>query len=178
MHSFGQALYSNERMTDDINHENAHGSYEHQDMMPRSVFYFLLILGIATVFSLFLLRGVFLLLDRFERASQTPVNPLLTKVPEDTRHVPRGYPETAFPNPRLENDEINQLNGILTEEQDRLNTYGWIDQRAGTVHIPIDRAMDLLVQRGLPVRAQNAQSASAENGAAPGNNRGSAAKRR
>ncbi len=165
-------------MTNDIDHEHAHGSYEHQDMMPRNVFYFLLILGVATVLSLFLLRGIFVLLDRFEKASQTPVNPLLTKVPEDTRHVPRGYPETAFPNPRLENDEINQLNGILTEEQDRLYTYGWIDQKAGTVHIPIDRAMDLLVQRGLPVRPQDNIARYAANAAgATENGKGTASSR-
>lgn len=28
----------------------------------------------------------------------------------------------------------------------RLQTYGWTDRRAGTLHIPIDRAMDLIVQ--------------------------------
>jgi hypothetical protein len=147
-------------MTNDINHEHAHGSYEREDMTPRNVLYFLLILGVATVFSLFLLRGFFKLLDRFEKASQPAVNPLVVKVPEDTRHVPRGYPQTAFPEPRLEDDERNQLDGILTEEQDRLYTYGWIDQKAGTVHIPIERAMDLLVQSGLPERSQNGTAAS------------------
>jgi hypothetical protein len=151
-------------MTDDTNHEHAHGSYERQDMTPKSVLYFLLILGVATIFSVFLLRGVFVLLDRFTKASQPAVNPLVTKVPEDTRHVPRGYPQTAFPEPRLEDDERNQLDGILTEEQDRLYTYGWIDEKAGTLHIPIDRAMDLLVQRGLPLRPQNESASSTENG--------------
>jgi hypothetical protein len=29
----------------------------------------------------------------------------------------------------------------------------WIDPEKGVVRIPIDRAMDLLVERGLPVRA-------------------------
>jgi hypothetical protein len=166
-------------MTNDINHEHApHGSYEHQDMTPRSVFYFLLILAVATVFCVFLLRGVFVLLDRREKASQPQVNPLVTNVPEDTRHVPRGYPQTAFPEPRLEDDERNQLDGILTEEQDRLYTYGWIDQKAGTLHIPIDRAMDLLVQRGLSVRPQNEATSNAENGTTENASRNPAAKRR
>jgi len=35
-----------------------------------------------------------------------------------------------------------------------LNSYDWIDQKAGTVRIPIDRAMQLLAQRGLPTRPQ------------------------
>lgn len=145
--------------------------------MPRNVVYFLLILGVATAFCLFLMRGVYSLLDRREKESQPPVNPLVTKVPEDTRHVYRGYPQTAFPDPRLEEDELNQLNGILTEEQDRLYTYGWIDQKAGTLHIPIDRAMDLLVERGLPVRPQNETSPNAKNDL-PGDHSNPAAKRR
>ncbi len=31
-----------------------------------------------------------------------------------------------------------------------INGYGWIDRQAGIVHIPIDRAMDILAERGLP----------------------------
>jgi hypothetical protein len=58
----------------------------------------------------------------------------------------------------LEEDERGQLNGIRLEEENTLYSYGWVDEKAGTVRIPIDRAMDLLVQRGLPVRAENVAS--------------------
>jgi hypothetical protein len=81
---------------------------------------------------------------------------LVTNVQEDTRHIAPGYPQSAFPNPKLEEDERGQLNGILLTEDQTLESYGWIDEKSGTVHIPIDRAMDLLVQRGLPVRGQGA----------------------
>ena len=74
------------------------------------------------------------------------------------------YVPGDFPAPQLEIDEINQLNGILTAEQDRLYTYGWIDQKAGTLHIPIDRAMDLVVQRGLPVRPESETASNTQNG--------------
>jgi len=37
-----------------------------------------------------------------------------------------------------------------------LSTYGWIDRRNQIARIPIDRAMDLLLQRGLPVATQPA----------------------
>ena len=46
----------------------------------------------------------------------------------------------------------SEVDQYATEEQQRLHTYGWIDQSAGVVHIPIERAMDLLLQRGLPTR--------------------------
>jgi hypothetical protein len=37
----------------------------------------------------------------------------------------------------------------LREEQ-QLHSYGWVDQSAGSVHIPIDQAMQLIAERGLP----------------------------
>jgi hypothetical protein len=34
----------------------------------------------------------------------------------------------------------------------RLTTYGWVDRNAGKVHIPIERAIQLTAERGLPTR--------------------------
>jgi hypothetical protein len=33
-----------------------------------------------------------------------------------------------------------------------LNNYGYVDEQKGVVHIPIERAMDRLLQQGLPTR--------------------------
>jgi hypothetical protein len=137
-----------------------HGTFEHEDLSARNVLYFLLTLGIVTVLCMFGLKGVYAFLDHRVKASQSEVNPLVTNVPEDTRHVAPRYPQTAFPSPRLEEDERGQLNGIRLEQDNTLYSYGWVDEKAGTVRIPIERAMDLLVQRGLPVRSQNSSEAS------------------
>jgi hypothetical protein len=131
-----------------------HGSFERQDLKAAGIVYFLLTLGVVTVLCMAGLRGLYAFLDKREKASQPAVSPLVTNVPEDTRHVAPGYPQSAFPSPKLEEDERGQLNGIKLQQDDVLYSYGWVDQQAGTVHIPIERAMDLLVQRGLPVRAQ------------------------
>jgi len=157
-------------MSDDTQHGNpgGHGAFEHQDLSPRSIFYFLLALGIGTIVAIFFLRGVYEFLDKRERASQPPVNPLITNVPEDTRHVPARYPQTAFPNPRLEEDERTQFNGIRTAEEKTLYSYGWVNEEQGVVRIPIERAMDLLVQRGLPVRPQGAAGGDKATNAAKG----------
>jgi hypothetical protein len=144
-------------MTNDT--KRANGSYEHQDLQPSSILYFLVVLLVATVICMLGLKGVYGYLDRRERASQPQVNPLVTNIPADTRHVAPEYPQTAFPSPKLEEDERGQLNGFLTEEENTLYSYGWVDEKAGTVRIPIDRAMDLLVQRGLPVRPPGAADA-------------------
>jgi hypothetical protein len=59
--------------------------------------------------------------------------------------------------PRLETNELGQLDDQRLREEDILNTYGWTDQKAGVAHIPIDRAMALIAQRGLPVAPPNMQ---------------------
>ncbi|MGA9509827.1 MAG: hypothetical protein WBV55_14525 [Candidatus Sulfotelmatobacter sp.] len=138
-----------------------HESYEHQDLRAAGILYFLLTLVVVTVLCMFGLKGLYAFLDHRERATQSPVNPLVKNVPEDTRHVPGGYPQTAFPSPRLEEDERGQLNGIRLQQDDELYSYGWVDEKAGTVRLPIERAMDLLVQHGLPVRSQEADEGAA-----------------
>jgi hypothetical protein len=135
-------------------HVPAHGSYERQDLQPAGIVYFLLGLVVVTVACILGLRGLYTYLDHRERSSQSPVSPLITHVPEDTRHIAPGYPQGAFPNPKLEEDERGQLNDIRMNEEKELYSYGWVDEKAGTLHIPIERAMDLIVQRGLPVRPQ------------------------
>lgn len=146
-------------------HVAAHGSYERQDLQPAGIVYFLLGLAVVTALCIFGLRGLYTYLDHRERSSQAPLSPLITNVPEDTRHVAPGYPQAAFPNPKLEEDERTQLNSIRMNEEKELYSYGWVDEKAGTLHIPIDRAMDLIAQRGLPVRPQAGSDTSGEGSA-------------
>jgi hypothetical protein len=144
-------------MSDPVKHEStpSHGSYERQDISARGIFYFIAGLLAATLLISLLLSGLYKILDKRFETGQPPVNPLAANVPKDTRQVPPQYPETAFPDPRLETDERTQLNSIRIAEERKLNSYGWVDEKAGTVHIPIERAMELLAQRGLPLRPQS-----------------------
>jgi len=64
--------------------------------------------------------------------------------------------DRTFPEPHLETDERNEITDFRTHEEEQLNSYGWVNQSAGVVHIPIERAMQLIAQRGLPVRSQAA----------------------
>jgi hypothetical protein len=145
-------------MSNEPKHESAtgHGSFERQDVQPSGILYFLLTIVVGIVICVIGLRGIYAFLDKRENAAQPAVNPLATNVPTDTRHIAPGYPQSAFPNPKLEEDERGQLNGIRLEEEKTLYSYGWVDEKAGTVRIPIERAMDLIVQRGLPARPQGA----------------------
>lgn len=49
-------------------------------------------------------------------------------------------------------DDGNQDVADLHAREDLLlSNYSWVDQSKGTVRIPIERAMQLIAQRGLPV---------------------------
>lgn len=49
--------------------------------------------------------------------------------------------------PQLETDPAADLARLRADADRRLASYGWVDRQAGIAHIPIDRAMDLLVER-------------------------------
>jgi hypothetical protein len=46
---------------------------------------------------------------------------------------------------------------MRAEEDKILKSYAWIDKEKNIVRIPIDRAIDILAERGLPVRAQSGE---------------------
>lgn len=157
-------------MTDEIKKPAEHGDYERSDISASAVVYFLVGLAVFLLITHFAVTGIYHYLDKQAEAQQAPVNPLVTNAPTDTRHLPekyrggKGYEEylkDSFPAPQLETDERRQLDDIRTKEEQTLSTYDYIDQKAGTVRIPIDRAMDLIAQHGLPTRSQT----STDNGA-------------
>jgi hypothetical protein len=68
------------------------------------------------------------------------------------------------PEPRLVVDEPADLAVVRAEEEALLNSYG-VDPAQGTWRVPIDRAMTMLVERGVPT-ARGAASEPPSNGAA------------
>ncbi len=67
--------------------------------------------------------------------------------------LPEARMEHRPPAPNLQIDPRQQLLDLRADEERVLTTYGWVDETNGLTHIPIDRAMDLLVDQGLPVIA-------------------------
>ena len=55
-----------------------------------------------------------------------------------------------FPGPRLQVKGAADLASLRAAENANLQSYGWIDRKSGIVRIPVDRAMQLLLERGLP----------------------------
>ena len=54
------------------------------------------------------------------------------------------------PPPRLQITPAQDLYQFRESEHDLLHSYEWVDKDKGVVRIPIDRAIDLLAERGLP----------------------------
>ena len=75
------------------------------------------------------------------------------------RHQPLGPPASPFEDvraipaaPRLQVEAPVDLKRYRADQDKILEGYGWVDAPAGVVRIPVDRAMDILLQKGYPVR--------------------------
>ena len=142
-------------MNDDV-HIDGHNlevEFEREDLAPKPILVFLGSLVLICLVVALVLRGMYSYLDRYDNLHQLPQSPLVQPSTESTRDVQPGD-IANFPQPRLESDERQEINDFRMQEEQTLNSYGWVDHSAGVVHIPIDRAMQLLAQRGLPTRPQ------------------------
>jgi hypothetical protein len=79
-------------------------------------------------------------------AREVPPAPLL-QVPN---HVPMNWAETN----QLEKPfyDSTTLSDVRTSEARLLDGYWWVDEQSKLVHIPIQQAMQKLLEQGLPVR--------------------------
>lgn len=54
------------------------------------------------------------------------------------------------PEPRLQRNPKVELHDLRSDEEAILNSYGWVNPDKGIVRIPIDQAIDIVAQKGLP----------------------------
>lgn len=135
--------------------------HEEHDINVRAAMWFVVIFvvtGIVIHVALWFLYKGFASLER--RRTDPPV----TLVSRPDRQLPPGprlqpFPEKApvwqgaqqtavFRTPVDDMKEMREL------EERQLHGYGWVDPKQGRVRIPIELAMELVLQRGLPVREQ------------------------
>jgi hypothetical protein len=150
-------------MSDDIHidGQNEEVGFEREDLTAKPIIIFLISLIVICALVGLVLRGMYSYLDERENRSQAAQNPLVQQTRADTRVVEPGD-ITKFPQPRLETNEPVEINDFRVQEEKNLNSYGWVDQQAGVVRIPIERAMELLAQRGLPTRQQTGVAPSSD----------------
>jgi len=154
-------------MADETLHHDV--EFEREDLNAGGIFAFLIGLAVVGILIHVILYGMFRYLDQYAKTHQPPQNPLVKAINGDTRMA---APEEAnkFPQPRLETNERTEFTGDLMKEEEILGSYGWVDQKTGTAHIPIERAMELVAQRGLPTVPQNPAGGKKQNAQAPTSN--------
>jgi hypothetical protein len=130
--------------------------HEHRDVNVFALGKFAIGLVIVTVFCVGLVAGVFQYL--LHREGGIPASRMESPA-QDARQLP--------PEPRLEEAPERDLEEMRAAESKMQTTYGWLDESAGIVRLPIDRAMDLVVAQGLPARAQAGVQSGAANVTVP-----------
>ena len=129
--------------------------FEKEDLSPLGVMYFMAGLALVCVLVYFILVGMYRFLDAQDRARQAPLNPMAVKSGSDPATMSykeiRDKAEQDFPKPVLEHNERSQFTGEVAKQDEVLGSYDWVDQKNGVVRIPIDRAIDIVAEHGLPV---------------------------
>jgi len=73
-----------------------HNGYEHSDLSPKGVLYFLGGVAVSLLLVYFAVEGLYAALEKRSDAQQSPVNALVTNAPADTRHISKDYPQPRF----------------------------------------------------------------------------------
>ncbi|MGE5303630.1 MAG: hypothetical protein ACM3TN_09905 [Alphaproteobacteria bacterium] len=115
--------------------------HERRDLSPRNIAVFAASLAVTVILVGWVCYELFGHFLRVEKETQVPPAPLSIS--------PR-----PVPGPRLVVNPGQDMQALRASEDAILNTYGWVDREKGIVRIPIDRAIELVAQTGLPMRPQ------------------------
>ena len=121
----------------------AGAQHEHTDIDPSIGYTFAVWLAVAMMVSAGILYGAFWYFRTSEVARDTRVQqfPLAAGQVKDR------------PAPLLQTQPFKDVYLLKQGQNERLDSYGWVGRADGIVHIPIDRAIELTLERGLPARA-------------------------
>jgi hypothetical protein len=118
--------------------------YEHTDIDVNVGYKFALWLAVSMVISIAIVWGAFWFFERQEQSANT----LAQKYP-----LAAGRAAQAPPLPNLQSQPFKDIYQLRQGENEKLSSYGWVDKDGGVAHIPIDRAMEVMLQRGFAARA-------------------------
>jgi hypothetical protein len=119
--------------------------HELSDLSPRNISFFGIGLAVLIIFALLAIYGLMVWLRESAGRRAEPPSPL-------------SVAREPTPGPQLLIEPGRAMKAMRQQEEARLKRYGWIDQEKGIVHIPIERAIDMLADKGLPARPNKAQA--------------------
>jgi hypothetical protein len=121
--------------------DNAAVDHEESDVDVSAILRYgigLVAIAIAVHVLLWLLLGVF---ERQNERRQTQVYPMAA-----------GEQDRLPPAPRFQENPQQELQDLRAKQRALLEGYGWVKKEAGIARIPIEDAMKIVVQQGLPTR--------------------------
>ena len=122
--------------------------HEPSDLKPRAIVVFLVLLGVMIVGVLVVSAWIHEYSAARLARMEAPPSPLAKQAPPAE--------------PRLQVFAPRQMQEFRAAEEATLNSYDWVNRAAGVVRIPIDRAMQLLAERGLPAAGGKSPPAKGE----------------
>lgn len=128
------------RGQDSSHRDNGDAAHEHRDVNVRAILAVALGLAITAVIVHVVLFWMFRYFEQREavrKQSAFPLAPVEVQFP---------------PEPRVQARPSESLKEMRKQEAAILSNYGWVDEKAGIARIPIEEAMRLTVERGLPAR--------------------------
>src|SRR5215471_3249941 len=129
-------------------HDQEHGQVETAVVSPKPVLLFLAVLFVATAFVFLVVKGLdfgFRKLDESNKEQKaTEVNTQGRKLPPEP--LLQGAPEEGDKPTDL---PLEAMENLRKETDAKLNGYGWVDKPGEVAHIPIDRAKDMIAEKGL-----------------------------
>jgi hypothetical protein len=119
--------------------------HETSDVHVRPLAWLGVGLAALILISMLAVKGIFEFLDRQQARNDVVPPPMMIQRPQQP------------PEPRLQTTPVPNRKLIVEQENKLLTTYGWVDSKSGVARIPVDQAMKLLAERGLPVRNESGQ---------------------
>ena len=121
--------------------DNVEVVHEESDVNVAAIIRFgigLLLIGAFIHVFLWWLQGTY---SRQNQRAQTQVYPLAA-----------GQQDRLPPSPRFQENPQQELQDLRTKQKALLECYGWVNKEGGVARIPIEDAMRIVVERGLPAR--------------------------
>jgi hypothetical protein len=122
--------------------------HEHTDIDVNVGYKFGLWLAVAMLISAGIVYGSFMF---FERQVQT-ATAIAQKYPLASEGAKQAPP------PNLQTQPFKDIYALRHGENQKLTSYGWVDKDGGVTHIPIDRAIDVMLQKGFATRPNGADA--------------------
>lgn len=120
--------------------------HETTDAKVKPLVIFLLAMTLAVIVSFLITNVLFDFMSQRAETKGNPVSPVQVINEQPSGPVLQVVPGLDWRAMKAENAE-------------RLESYGWVDEGAGVAHIPIEAAVDVLLEQGVPVRGETEAAA-------------------